>query len=257
MATARAPKYQRVANDLRQQVQQGELSPGEQLPAETFLVDRYRVSLPTVRQALAVLRAEGLITSVQGVGTFVKDERRLQRRSRKRYQRARQDQKLLTSHLRHDIIFAGKGPAPPYVASILGISAEDEVVIRRRVLYDENDQPREVGASYISTAIAGGTFLEEPTVVPKALFLCVEDFAEKQYANAHDQWIARPPTTDEADALDLPTGAYVIHVLHTARAEDGTVLEVSESSWPADQIVIVDEYDIVTEPEQVDTPSDI
>jgi DNA-binding GntR family transcriptional regulator len=48
-------------------------------------VERFRVSLPTVRQALSVLRAEGLIESRHGVGTFVKEQRRLQRRSRGRY----------------------------------------------------------------------------------------------------------------------------------------------------------------------------
>lgn len=255
---ARAPKYHRIADELRRAVQIGEYQPGERLPAETSLADRFRVSVPTIRQALAVLRAEGVIESRHGIGTFVKDEHRLQRRSRDRYGRARTDRQLLTSHLRHEIVFAGRGPAPTAVAEVMDIAPGAEVVIRRRNLYDrDTGRPEEVGASYLPVAIAGGTFLEEPTVVPKALFLCVEDLSGKRYAHAHDQWVARLPTAEEAAILDLPAGAPVLHVTHTARAEDGTVLEVSESVWPADRVIFIDEYDIEQQAEQPAAPSQV
>ncbi|HSV67832.1 MAG TPA: hypothetical protein VLJ59_18275 [Mycobacteriales bacterium] len=45
-----------------------------------------------------------------------------------------------------------------------------------------------------------------------------------------------------------------MHVLHVARAEDGTVVEVSESTWPADRIVVIDDYPIEPEPD-ADTPA--
>ena len=109
---ARAPKYHRVADAIRREIRDGTLGPGERLPAETALVDRFRVSLPTVRQALSVLRAEGLIESIHGVGTFVKEQRRLQRRSRGRYGSARSHQQLLTHHMRHEIVFAGRAEVP-------------------------------------------------------------------------------------------------------------------------------------------------
>ncbi len=53
-----ARKYERVADDLRRKILRGELAPGEQLQAQTSLAERYRVSLPTVQQALGVLEAE-------------------------------------------------------------------------------------------------------------------------------------------------------------------------------------------------------
>lgn len=42
-------------------------------------------------------------------------------------------------------------------------------------------------------------------------------------AHAHDQWVARMPTAEEAAFLELPAGAPVLYVIHTARAEDGAV----------------------------------
>jgi GntR family transcriptional regulator len=140
----------------------------------------------------------------------------------------------------------------------MGIDPGAALVIRRRVLHNkETDRVEEVGASYVPEDIAGGTFLEEPTVVPKALFLCVEELSGKKYASAHDQWIARMPTPDEADVLDLAPGAPVIHLVHTARAKDGTVLEVSESLWPADRICIFDDYPITQKAEHDEEASDV
>ncbi|ONK10081.1 GntR family transcriptional regulator [Streptomyces sp. MP131-18] len=47
------------------------MRPGEALPTERLLAERYRVSRSTARRALQSLREEGLIRSVRGVGTFV------------------------------------------------------------------------------------------------------------------------------------------------------------------------------------------
>jgi GntR family transcriptional regulator len=148
-----------------------------------------------------------------------------------------------SSDLRHDITFAGRAPAPAHVAEAFGIEPGEEVVVRRRTLSDKDTgRPEELGASYLPMPIAGGTYLEKPAVVPKALFLCVEELAGKPYAHAHDQWTARMPSAEEAAALDLPTGAPVIHIVHIARADDGTALEVSESVWPAERVVVIDDY---------------
>src|SRR5215203_2542583 len=168
--TGRAPKYQRAADELRRRISDGEYAPGDRLPPETALAEQFRISLPTVRQAISVLRAEGLLESRHGIGTFVKESRRLQRRSRRRYGRARTDRQLLTSQLRHDIVFAGRGPLPAYIAEAMGEEPGTEVIIRRRHLSDpETGRPEEIGASYLPLSVAAGTFLEERQVVPKAL----------------------------------------------------------------------------------------
>jgi GntR family transcriptional regulator len=246
---AKAPKYQRIASELRAQIRSGEYGPGDKLPAETMLMDRFRVSLPTLRQAVALLRAEGLLESRHGIGTFVREDRRLQRRSRHRYGEARGRPGLLTTHLRHEITYAGPGPAPDDVAEAIGLEPGTEMIIRRRSLYDrDTGRLEELGASYLPTAIAAGTFLAETQVVPKALFRCVEDITGRRYSTALDRWLARLASAEEATAFDLAAGAPVLHVLHTARDEDGEVLEVSESVWPADRVVFLDEYEIPAEP---------
>src|SRR5919109_1124353 len=121
------PKYHRVANALRREIQAGSLAPGDRIPTETDLVERFKVSLPTIRQAIGVLRTEGLVEARQGVGTFVKDQRRRQRRSRNRHGRARPDPKLLTADLRHEITFAGRSKVPDYIAELMMVPQNSEV----------------------------------------------------------------------------------------------------------------------------------
>lgn len=58
--------YQRIADDLRERIVRGELAPGADVPTEAELADTWRTSRGPVRNALAVLRGEGLIETGRG-----------------------------------------------------------------------------------------------------------------------------------------------------------------------------------------------
>ena len=60
-----------IAEDLRGQIASGVIPHGARLPAERDLAERYRVSGPTVREALHGLSAMGLIDVRHGSGTYV------------------------------------------------------------------------------------------------------------------------------------------------------------------------------------------
>ncbi|CAG0928400.1 Mannosyl-D-glycerate transport/metabolism system repressor MngR [Thermoflexales bacterium] len=66
------PAYAQLANILRQSVAAGVLRPGDQLPSESQLCQRYGVSPMTVRRAMNILVDQGVVTAEQGRGTFVK-----------------------------------------------------------------------------------------------------------------------------------------------------------------------------------------
>ena len=63
--------YRQIAQDVRQRIVDGDLSPGEMLPSEHQLVELYGASRGTVRAALALLSEEGVIESVRGRGRRV------------------------------------------------------------------------------------------------------------------------------------------------------------------------------------------
>ena len=60
-----------LAGALQARIEAGELGPGQQLPTEQAIVASTGVSRTVVREALASLRAKGLITTRQGRGAFV------------------------------------------------------------------------------------------------------------------------------------------------------------------------------------------
>ena len=60
-------KPQQIADELRALIVGGELSEGDSLGHEPELVERFGVSRPSLREALRILEAEGLITVVRGV----------------------------------------------------------------------------------------------------------------------------------------------------------------------------------------------
>src|SRR5262249_1005962 len=109
--------------------------------------------------------------------------------------------------------------APDYVAASMTVDRGAEAVVRRRLLSDgTTGHPEEVRASYLPAAIVGDKCLEEPTVVPQALFPRVEDLTGKRYAFARDRWVAPSATPAEAPALDLSPGSPVMHLIHAAEA---------------------------------------
>ena len=69
------PMYRQIADALREQINAGELKPGDALPTESSLQEAFSVSRVTVRQALKLLTEEHIIESIQGSGSYVKEER--------------------------------------------------------------------------------------------------------------------------------------------------------------------------------------
>ena len=73
MSPGRAPAYQLLAEDLREQITSGRLRPGQRLPTEPELCVRSGVSRSTVREALRLLASQHLIVTTRGVtgGSYV------------------------------------------------------------------------------------------------------------------------------------------------------------------------------------------
>lgn len=73
------PLYAQVANALRVEIESGEWARGEQLPAIDELAMRFGVARATLRQAIEILEAEGMVQRRHGRGTFVACDPREQR----------------------------------------------------------------------------------------------------------------------------------------------------------------------------------
>jgi len=65
------PRYLIIKNHVKRQVSAGRWLPGQLIPSENQLTERFRVSRMTVNRALRELTSEGFLYRVQGLGTYV------------------------------------------------------------------------------------------------------------------------------------------------------------------------------------------
>lgn len=75
-ADATRTKYERIGEHLKRQIREGQILPGTALPSEQQLASLFDSARSTVRQAMGLLEREGLVSRVQGKGTFVSDQAR-------------------------------------------------------------------------------------------------------------------------------------------------------------------------------------
>lgn len=68
-----APVYAQLADLLRREILAGRLRTGEAIPSEATLQQEYGLGRHTVRRAVAVLRAEGLVVVLKGHGVHVRE----------------------------------------------------------------------------------------------------------------------------------------------------------------------------------------
>jgi DNA-binding FadR family transcriptional regulator len=63
--------YQKIALAIAAAISDGRYSPGDKLPSERELADEFRVSRPTIRDAMIALEFQGLVEARQGSGVYV------------------------------------------------------------------------------------------------------------------------------------------------------------------------------------------
>ncbi|MDB5458203.1 MAG: GntR domain protein [Caulobacter sp.] len=63
--------YQQVATAIADSIRDGVYTPGQRLPSERDLAEDYRVSRPTVREAMIALEIRGLVEARHGSGVYV------------------------------------------------------------------------------------------------------------------------------------------------------------------------------------------
>jgi GntR family transcriptional regulator len=134
--TSYEPAYAQLVGILRGQIAAGVFRPGDRLPSEAQLCERYGVSPMTVRRAINILVDQGVVIAEQGRGTFVRplelgtatfDLERLQRLFRGEEQAT---VKLLEVHITS---------ASERTARKLAIQCGERTVFIRRLIYQGRD----------------------------------------------------------------------------------------------------------------------
>lgn len=136
-ANYKSPLYIQLREVIRNKIEDGEYPVGTAIPSESQLADTYDLNPLSVRSALAALKYEGLLRSVQGKGVFVngpKTERDLE--SLGGY-RQTMDERSINAHTR--VLIKALRPAGPYYARLLDLAEDDQVWFTRRIDYIDKE----------------------------------------------------------------------------------------------------------------------
>ncbi|MFI2413045.1 GntR family transcriptional regulator [Streptomyces sp. NPDC018947] len=242
----RRPKYQRIADTLRAAIESGEYGPGDRLPGENDLMATYGVARMTARQALGVLRDEGVAEARKGAGVFVRAFRPLRRRG---IQRLAQQQwgngrsiwsaDIENRRLDVDQVTVSEEVAPDRVSTVLDLADDDTVCVRRR-RFVLDGKPVLLGTSYLPTSLVAGSAITQEDTGEGGTYARLAELGHKP-VHFREEIRSRMPSKDEAHRLSMSAGTPVILVCRTAFTDEGRPVELNEMTLDAASYIL--EYD--------------
>ncbi|MGH3500944.1 MAG: GntR family transcriptional regulator [Nocardioidaceae bacterium] len=236
-----SPLYRRIAAELREDILNGQLKPGEQLPTEQDLCARYEVSRNTVRLALGALTNEGLTASARGRGHYVRE------RATFTYYASRSELADRPASERQDAYFSevreqGREPSQKFEMRLISASVEiaerlrieeGEAAVLRRIYRYLDGQPWSVQDSYYPMDLAEGTEIMSPRNIDRGIIRVLAEQGHEEIGRI-DEVTARMPTPDETHILELDPGVPVLRFARTTYTTSRPV-RLTITVFPADR----------------------
>jgi GntR family phosphonate transport system transcriptional regulator len=221
----------RIEKLLAEEIGAGQLGPGDRLPTEPALMERFGVSRATVRQALASLERRGLIHAEQGRGTFVGPRRLAYSLSeRTRFSRNLIEQGFEPSGR---LLFERVVPAGHVVGAQLAIP-EWQSVSHRHGIGEADGVPIELADVFVPLdRFADWAAVKARHATYTAAFA---HYGVRDYRRLSTRIEARMPTEEEATLLDQPLSSPVFVMTRVDADLDGRPILCGHALWCADRV---------------------
>ena len=232
-------KYRKIAQDLLEQIRSGAVRPGDQLPSELELGDKYSASRNTIRDAVKWLTLRGLVEAKPGQGTFA----------------AQRVQPFVTTLSEGNgwlsevsnrsgtamvtVPQVGIRSAPRYIADRLHVPEGAQVITRRQERYiDRTPSSVQTTAYSMDLVRQGATRLLDAENITEGTVAYLGERLGLRQVGYRDRLLVRPPEEDEARFFRLPDDgrAPVVTVVRTGYRDhdDGPVpFRVTFTVFPA------------------------
>ena len=233
------PLAERIAAEIRKLIMSGDWEPGKKVPTNEELRTQYATSNVTIQRALQILKDERFLEGKTGIGVFVRGDRaqtiqpahyiapsepgqpyRWLTEATKRQQRGK-----------YRMLEVAEVAPPAEVARALRLEEGDTAMLRSRIgLLD--DQPAELVHSYYPVELARGTRLADRRLIPGGSPALLEEMGYPTRSQ-DDAVGARPATTEEYEALEIPRDVPVIEVFRIVYSDNEKPIEVTLLTKPA------------------------
>jgi GntR family transcriptional regulator len=238
------PMYRQIAEDLRAQIESGNLRPGQQLETELELRERYGASRNTVRDAIKWLMNLGLVETRPGQGTYVVEkiapfattlsgDPETGESLVYQFQVSQLGRTPSSSEAQVEIQLANAG-----VAAELGLPERSQVVSRHQKRFIDN-MPWSLQTSFYPMGLAlegAGDLLMARNIEQGAVQYLADTLGLRQ--KGYRDWVTvRAPDDTEARFFDLPADGRVAvyEVFRTAFDPTGAPMRVTITVFPTDR----------------------
>ncbi len=231
--STRIPLYYQLENLLREKIISGAFAPGDRLPTESELIQQYKVSRITVRQALAALAEEGLIERRQGKGTFVAERRTRRRTFEGTIHLTGSLDELIEMGLDTEVklLEMNRVEADRHEAELLQIEPGEPVYRLKRLRYREGKPasliigylPAEIGARFTREELSSGALLQK---LETKFGLRLRDAKQQITAELADPYVA--------NLLETRVGAPLLSIERTVYTDEGRPIEYVHTLYRSD-----------------------
>jgi GntR family transcriptional regulator len=223
------PRYLQLAELLRQRVAKGHWLPGSLLPSIEHLMAEFDVARVTVRQAIAMLAEERLLSPQRGRGTFVTG--RPSARRRLRVESTLDDLVAMYSGDRPDLATLSEGIVAPVLLETDGIGAPKYFHLRR--VHSRDGERYCVISIYIDHRV----FRRAPARFRRELALPIlTSLPGLEIARARQTLTISTAEVETSRLLGIPVNAPVAEVRRVMQGVDGTVIYVADVTYRGDYI---------------------
>ncbi len=215
------PFYYQLKQILLADIKRRGLKLGDRLPGDHDLCATYDVSRTVVRQALAELESEGVITRIKGRGTFVappKTAEGLVQSLTGLYE----DVTARGGHLRSDVRRLEVVAADAQVAADLAVEPGHPIIVLERLRF-VNEEPWVLTTTYLPEEMAPGLVHED--LCNQSLYALLEGTYGVRLARGRRSVEAAVANTGLASSLGISRGASILVLRSVSVGPDGRPIE--------------------------------
>lgn len=231
------PLYIQIEDSIRSSIDAGEWKPGDRIPSEVALNDRFGCSRMTVRGVLNSLVDDGLLYRVPGKGTFV-TEQKITALS-PAYAGVREQLEQMGFTTTTELVSRRTVVPGESVRTQLRTDRSVDVheIVRRRLV---DDVPVSLHRSFVPAPLAPGLGTDD--VVGEQLCVILDREYDLRPAHTIEQLEAVAATRQEAELLGLVEGAPLLLLEDTISGPSGQVFEYSKILFRGDRMKLHFEY---------------
>jgi GntR family transcriptional regulator len=242
------PAYLRIADELREGIRAGSYPAGSRLPTMVTLSSSYGVSEIVVRQAISVLRGEGLVETRRGGGTVVRVLPPVRRVAMDRYRLETgplttpatsftHDRRITWQEYRLDKVYT-RVRADGELASLFELPPGTPLLRRRFVFYARGD-PQQISVNYLPWDFVADTPVADPEREPWPGGTPAQlAFLGQPATRVEEAVRSRMPIPEEAETLRIAGGVPVLAITRRMLSGDRVLEVCRDIVIPADRVVL-------------------